>query len=132
MVLALAACGGSDDASKAADKVAADAGAATESVVAEAVEAAEPVVEAASAASDSDYVKACMSYEGTRAECSCADDVYKAELNDELYELTLVSLQGDEAKAGELMIAYASGAGAATMADDMARAAEAVVAKCEG
>ena len=117
MVLALAACGGSDKTD------------AVETAAADAVEAVETAA-ASAATDDSAYVTACMSHSGDRATCACADDVYKAELNDELYELTLVSLQGNEAKAAELMMAYATGAGAETMAEDMQRAAEAIVAKC--
>lgn len=126
LVLALAACGG-NDATDAVESAANDAAnAATDAVDT----AAAAVTEATG--SDSDYVTACMSYDGNRATCTCADEVYKAELNDELYELTVVSLQGDEAKAGELMIAYATGPGADTMAEDLQGAAEAVVAQCNG
>ena len=130
MVLALAACGGGDK-TDAVENAAAEGAAAVETAAADAVEAVETAA-ASAATDDSAYVTACMSHDGDRATCACADDVYKAELNDELYELTLVSLQGNEAKAAELMMAYATGAGAETMAEDMQRAAEAVVAKCGG
>ena len=149
LALSLAACGGGDDAGDAVDdaaEAASEAAEATTEAVTETAEAAgEAVSDAADAAAETvdnaldevtgdTYAEACVELGGDASTCGCIDGVYKAELNDDLYEIITLSSTGktDEATAKSTAYITANPTAAAEMGEALSAATEKAAAQCGG
>lgn len=148
LALSLAACGGGDDASDAAENAAEATGDAVEATVEAVEETTEAAVEGVSEAADeaaetvdntidevtgTSYTDACVELGGDAATCACIDDVYRAELNDDLYEIITLSSTGrtEEATAKSTAYLTANPAAASDMSTALTDATE-KAASCSG
>ena len=153
LALSLAACGGGDDAGDAVG----DAAEATTEAVTETAEAAgealgdaadaagEAVSDAADAAAETvdnaldevtgdTYAEACVELGGDASTCGCIDGVYKAELNDDLYEIITLSSTGktDEATAKSTAYITANPTAATEMGEALSAATQKAADQCGG
>lgn len=149
LALSLAACGGGDDASDTVDNAADATGDAIEATVDAVEETGEAAVEGVSDAADAaaetvdnaidevtatSYTEACVELGGDAATCECIDGVYKAELNDDLYEIITLSSTGQTEEATAKSTAYltANPAAASDMGAALTAATEKASASCSG